>query len=268
MNIIYSTKTLGYHYDDTLIIKDMWDLGVSGSQIAMSIARAQKIHEVKGLMKWSILILVDEKKVGKFKESDKETNLDRLKFICNSFLQPEFEVIYTIATVPNIPYKDTEVFTSLWPFKKQWIGDGDYIMIYRASEFGFDSYTVKTRGIHLPGNIYKDYNIREFDYTDKWEDLVEAMVHAKMIVSERTTLLALALFTQTPTLLVSQPKLEMFLDGKMRPVLYGNGNLGMSWNVDHYNEKIEQDYMNAPFYNVDINEIENEVRNRMGSRLK
>ena len=264
MNIIYSTKTLGYHYDDRLIIKDMWDLGVSGSQIAMSIAKAQKFYEVAKPLAftWSILLVVDEKKLGKFKDSDKETNLDRLKFLTRNFKKPaEFEVAFTIATVEDIPYKDTEIFTSLWPFEKQWKGGGGYVLTYRATEFGFDDYTAKTRGIHLPGQIYKDYRIEEFNYTDKWDKVLDAMIHADLVVSERTTLLAMALWTNTPTLLVSQPKLEMYLDGKMRPVLYGNGNLGMSWNIDHYDGNIKQDYFDAPFKNVSVEELEDEMRN-------
>lgn len=264
MKIIYSTKTLGYFYNETIIIKDMWDLGVSASQIAMSLSKAQKLYEIDQCLGWNILLLVDEKSVGKFKEADEETNLDRLKFIVNSFKNPDFEVSYTIATVPNIPYKDTEIFTSLWPFEKRWIGDGDYVLVYRAGEFGFDSYTVKTRGIPLPGSLYRDYNVKEFSYTTKWETLVDLMIHSKMVVAERTTLLALALFTNTPTLLVTQPKLEMFLDGKMRPLLYGNGNLGMAWNVDHYDGQINQSYFKAPLYNVSADEVENEMRDRLG----
>ena len=83
MNVIYSNKTPAYHHDDTLLIKDMWDLGVSGSQLAMSLAKAQRIHESLGylLMSWNILILVPEDACGKFKEEDFETNLDRLKFL-------------------------------------------------------------------------------------------------------------------------------------------------------------------------------------------
>jgi len=211
---------------------------------------------------WSILLVVDENKLDKFKESDKETNLDRLKFLTRNFKQPDnFEVAYTIATVKDIPYKDTEVFTSLWPFTKQWKGGGGYVLTYRASEFGFNSYSVKTRGIHLPGNIYKDYRIEEFSYRDKWDDVLDWMIYADLVVAERTTLLAMALWTNTPTLLVSQPKLEMYLDGKVRPILYGNGNLGMSWNVDHYDGTIKQDYFDAPLKNVGVEELEDEMRN-------
>lgn len=264
MNVIYSTKTIGYHYNDKLIIKDMWDLGVSGSQIAMSIAKAQKLYEIDQCLGWSILILVDEKRLGRFKESDKETNLERLKFLINNFKQPTgFEVVYTIATVKDIPYKDTEIFTSLWPFEKQWKGGGGYVLNYKATEFGFDSYVGKTRGIHLPGQIYKDYRIEQFSYRDKWEDVLEWMIHADLVVSERTTMLAMAMWTNTPTLLVSQPKVEMFLDGEMRPILYGNGNLGMTWNVDHFTDKIEQDYFRAPLKNVAVDELEDEMRNRL-----
>lgn len=263
MNVIYSTKTPSYQYDDTLLIKDMWDLGVSGSQIAMSIAKAQKIHQLSPLMGWSIRIVVSEAHLGKFKETDRETNLDRLKFLTRNFKQPEFPVTYTIATVEDIPYKDTEIFTSLWPFEKQWIGDGDYIMVYRSHSFGFDSYTVKTRGIPVPA-AYK-YNIVEFDYSDPWDKLTEKLIHCKCVVSERTTLAALCLFTNTPTFMVSQPKLEMYLDGEMRPLLYGNGNLGMSWNIDHYiNNRVEQKYFDAPFKNINGDDLEDEMRNWLG----
>lgn len=275
MNVIYSNKTLSYHHDDTLLIKDMWDLGVSGSQIAMSLAKAQRIHESLGylLMSWNILILVPEDACGKFKEQDFETNLDRLKFLTQSFQKPEFEVAYTIATVPHVPFKDTEVFTSLWPFEKQWIGDGDYIMIKEPFPAGFDSYHVKTRGISLD-KAYKhakdnNLKIKMFDYKTKWSDLVDDMIHCKYIISERSTLLALALFTNTPTFMLSAPAHTIYLDGKERPILFGNGNLGMTWNVDYYDKHITQKYIDSPFFNVDQNVnldkvIKDEMHNWLG----
>ena len=257
--MIYSNKTPAYHHDDTLLIKDMWDLGVSGSQIAMSLAKAQRIHESLGylLMSWNILILVPEDKCGKFKEEDFETNLDRLKFLTQSFQKPDFEVAYTIATVPHVPFKDSEIFTSLWPFKKQWIGDGDYVMIKEPFPTGFDSYHVKTRGISLDKAFKhaEDNNlkVKMFDYKTKWSDLVEDMIHCKYIISERSTLLALALFTNTPTFMLSAPAHTIYLDGKERPVLFGNGNLGMTWNIDYYDKHITQKYIDSPFFNVDHN---------------
>ena len=53
----------------------------------------------------------------------------------------------------------------------------------------------------------------------------------------------------------------MYLDGEMRPILYGNGNLGMAWNIDHYDDNIKQGYFNAPFKNVSVEELEDEMRN-------
>lgn len=275
MNVIYSNKTPSYHHDDTLLIKDMWDLGVSGSQIAMSLAKAQKIHESLGylLMSWNILILVPEDACGKFKEEDSETNLDRLKFLTQSFQKPDFEVTYTIATVSHVPFKDTEIFTSAWPFKKQWIGDGDYMMIKEPFPAGFDSYHVKTRGISLD-KAYKhakdnNLNIKMFDYNTKWSDLVDDMIHCKYVIGERSALLALAFFTNTPTFMLSAPAHTIYLDGKERPILFGNGNLGMTWNVDYYDKHITQKYIDSPFFNVDQNVnldkvIKDEMRNWLG----
>ncbi len=282
MNVIYSNRTLAYHHDDTLLIKDMWDLGVSGSQIAMSLAKAQRIYESLKysfadnetfIMGWNILILVSEDACGKFKEEDFETNLDRLKFLTQSFKKPEFEVGFTISTVSQIPFKDTEIFTSLWPFEKQWIGDGDYVMIKEPFPSGFDSYHAKTRGISLEKAFKhaKDngLEVKMFDYKTKWSDLVDDMIHCKYVISERSTLLALALFTNTPTFMLSAPAHKIYLDGQERPVLFGNGNLGMTWNVDHYDKYITQSYMTVPFFNVDQNDnldriVKDEMHNWLG----
>ena len=264
MQKIYSTN---YHpnntqYHDTLIMRELWDLNVTAGQISASLAKAQKINEISDIHVWSIRIIVDAKKLGKFKDKDKETNLERLVYLINSFTKTDFVVDYTIFEVDNIPFSDIETWTSIWPFKKQWIGDKDYIAVYKAESTGFDQYTAQVRGIKLDG--INEYNIREFGYSDKWEDIVNCMIHAKFVVTERTTLMCLAILTSTPILLVSKPKLEMFLGNEMRPVLLGNGNLGLTYNVSHFEEnKIVQKYFTG-VKNIDVSDLRNEMRNRMG----
>lgn len=264
MQKIYSTN---YHpnntpYHDTLIMRELWDLNVTAGQISASLAKAQKINEISDIHVWSIRIIVDAKKLGKFKERDKETNLQRLIFLIDSFAKPEFMVTYTIFEADDIPFTDVETWTAIWPFQKQWVGDKDYIVVYKAESTGFDQYTAQVRGIKLDG--INEHNIREFSYSDKWEDIVNCMIHAKFVVTERTTLMCLAILTGTPILLVSKPKLEMFLGNEMRPVLLGNGNLGLTYNVSHYEDnKIVQKYFTG-VKNVDAGDLRNEMRNRMG----
>lgn len=264
MKKIYSHN---YHphntpYHDTIIMRELWDLNISAGQISASLAKAQKLNEIDKIHVWSIRIIVDSNKLGKFKDKDKETNLERLIYLIDSFLEPEFIVNYGVFEVDNIPFSDIETWTAVWPFKKQWVGDKDYIAVYRSESSGFDQYSAQVRGIKLDG--INEYNIREYGYSDKWEDIVNCMIHSKFVVTERTTLMCLAVLTGTPTILVSKPKLEMFLGNEMRPVLVGNGNLGLTYNVSHYeNNKIMQKYFTG-IKNIDAGNLKDEMRNRMG----
>jgi hypothetical protein len=243
-------------------MRELWDLNVTAGQISASLAKAQKINEISDMHVWSIRIIVDAKRLGKFKEKDKETNLQRLIFLIDSFAKPEFMVSYTVFEADNIPFTDVETWTAIWPFQKQWVGDKDYIAVYKAESTGFDQYTAQVRGIKLDG--INEYNVREYGYSDTWEDIVNCMIHSKFVVTERTTLMCLAALTGTPTILVSKPKLEMFLGNEMRPVLLGNGNLGLTYNVSHYEDnKIVQKYFTG-IKNVDAGDLRNEMRNRMG----
>lgn len=264
MQKIYSTN---YHpnntpYHDTLIMRELWDLNVTAGQISASLAKAQKINEISDMHVWSIRIIVDGKRLGKFKEKDKETNLQRLIFLIDSFAKPEFMVTYTVFEADDIPFTDVEIWTAVWPFKKQWIGDKDYIAVYKAESKGFDQYAAQVRGIKLDG--INEHNVREYGYSDTWEDIVNCMIHSKFVVTERTGLVCLAALTGTPTILVSKPKLEMFLGNEMRPVLLGNGNLGLTYNVSHYEDnKIVQKYFTG-IKNIDAGDLRDEMRNRVG----
>lgn len=264
MQKIYSTN---YHpnntpYHDTLIMRELWDLNVTAGQISASLAKAQKINEISDMHVWSIHIIVDGKRLGKFKEKDKETNLQRLIFLIDSFAKPEFMVTYTVFEADDIPFTDVEIWTAVWPFKKQWIGDKDYIAVYKAESKGFDQYAAQVRGIKLDG--INEHNVREYGYSDTWEDIVNCMIHSKFVVTERTGLVCLAALTGTPTILVSKPKLEMFLGNEMRPVLLGNGNLGLTYNVSHYEDnKIVQKYFTG-IKNIDAGDLRDEMRNRVG----
>lgn len=243
-------------------MRELWDLNVTAGQISASLAKAQKINEISDMHVWSIRIIVDGKRLGKFKEKDKETNLQRLIFLIDSFAKPEFMVTYTVFEADDIPFTDVEIWTAVWPFKKQWIGDKDYIAVYKAESKGFDQYAAQVRGIKLDG--INEHNVREYGYSDTWEDIVNCMIHSKFVVTERTGLVCLAALTGTPTILVSKPKLEMFLGNEMRPVLLGNGNLGLTYNVSHYEDnKIVQKYFTG-IKNVDAGDLRNEMRNRMG----
>ena len=187
-----------------------------------------------------ITILVEERFIGKFKPEDKETNLDRIIFLCNEFEEP-IDIKYSVYCVDRFKVGD-EIFRShdchnaLWSFKRKNIGDKPTIMLKTPSSQGYQPYGYKTRNIDMRNvELYAKahkLDIIEYDYTQRFDDILNNMIRCQRVYSERSGISLLAVFSHTPLYLVTEKKMVMELEGIERPLTWGSGNLTLNQACD------------------------------------
>jgi hypothetical protein len=203
-----------------------------------------------------LAIIIESSKIGKFKTEDLETNLDRIVFICNQFENNGLNLNFNIyGFEKEIPFLEQEISKSFWTFKDKWIGDKKQIMVKKSSSFGYDSFGFRTRNINLKmAYDYAEKNnleIVEFDYADRFANVLENMIHSKFVISERSGLMVMAAFAKVPVYLVSEQRLCINIDNEERLLTWGNGNLTTSSRIEHIEDgNIEQSYFKGKIYNV------------------
>lgn len=253
---LYSTKDNFdiSHADDIIILNNCWDAGLTIVTIANRLTEYLKLYKL-GLKDKNarIAIILSNNELGKFKEEDEETNLDRIKFTCHQFDDNGLILNFNIyASTENLKYASHEYVNSMWYFKRKWVGDKNQIMIKKSSSVGWTGLG-NTRNIDLSSFYDTSYEIIEFDYTNRFDWIIDNMIHSKYVVSERSGLTTLGTFSQVPVYLVAPKKIEIFMNGKNRPLTWGNGNLTTSNRIDNVIDgNITQGYYEGPLYNITL----------------
>lgn len=228
-----------------IYINPIHDMGIVLSSISNALTEQYKMILLgQQERKIHLDIVVQANQTGKFKEQDPESNLERLEYLISLFdnLVP---ITYNVIQVEKIPFRSHALYTSLWPLKKRWIGDEDYIMLKRNAEYGYQDFEDnQTRGIKpYDLKLYakeKGIQIIEFDYTDKFEWIVEKILHSRFVVSEYSAMGIIATFLRCPLKIFSEKEL-LTINGKT--ITFGNGNLGINPRVDFpNNESVIQAY--------------------------
>jgi hypothetical protein len=240
MKLLYGNKAK-LSEQDIIFLRDLKDTSMMVSSISNRLAHQYKLI-MMGILEppIKITILVEERFIGKFKPEDKETNLDRIIFLCNEFEQP-VDIEYSIYSVDRFKVRD-EIFRShdchnaLWSFKRKHIGNKKTIMMKTPSSQGYQPYGYKTRGINLRNvELYAKVNgldIIEYNYSHRFDDILNNMIQSQRVYSERTGLSLLAVFSHTPLYLVTEKKMVMELEGVERPLTWGSGNLTLNQACD------------------------------------
>lgn len=240
--------------DDIIILNTCWDSGLVITTIANRLTEYLKLYKLKLKNKDAkIAIVLSKSELGKFKSEDEETNLQRVKFICEQFESNGLNLNFNIyASSKELKYIPHEYVNSMWYFKKKWIGDKNQIMIKKSSSIGWKGLG-DNRGIDLSPFYDTSYNVIEFDYTNNFSWILENMIHSKYVVSERSGLTTLGTFSQVPVYLVTHKKIEVFMNNKSRLITWGNGNLTTSNRIDEVkNGNITQGYYEGPLYNITL----------------
>ena len=227
--------------NDIILLPGCFNVAMVSTTIANTLAHNLKLYS-SGLIhnKIKICIVINEYEKDKHKEEDKETNLERLVFLCNEFESNGLDIHYSIFSVNQINYVAHEQCNSMWYFKKQWVGDKNQIMVKKSSPGGYSQFEFRTRNINLDF-VYeyaeeKNLEIVEFDYSNKFDWILNEMIHSKFIVSEFGGLPILGTFAKCPVFIVTEGLISVVVGGKRRVVTYGNGNLSTSSIIDHINQ--------------------------------
>ena len=241
--------------NEVILLPRCFDIGMVVTTISNVLTHYLKLNQLGYHDKdVNICLMIDQPE--KFKREDKETNLDRLEFVCSQFESNGLNINYNIYRTENkLKYLPHESTNSLWYFKKQWIGDRNQIMIKRPSETGYSGFEWKNRGLNLEfAYQYAKENglkIIEFDYTNKFDWILEEMVHSKLIICDRSGLSILVTFAKCPVILVTQEQITMYIGNEERVVTWGNGNLSLSSIIDHVNKgQIEQKWFDGYLRNI------------------
>lgn len=240
--------------DEVILLPRCYDIGMIVTTIANVLTHYLKLYKLGFHDKnVDICLVIDNPK--KFKEEDEETNLERIQFVCNSFESNGLDISYSIYQSNDLNYLPHESTNSMWYFKKQWIGDKPQIMIKTPSEKGYAGFEWKNRGLDLSfAYKYADDNnleVIEFDYTKKFEWILEQMIHSQLIISDRSGLTILGTYSKCPVILVTEELITMHIGGEQRVVTWGNGNLSTSSMIDHVNNgQIEQKWFDGYLRNI------------------
>lgn len=230
-----------------IYINPIHDVGIILSSVSNALTEQYKMILLgQQERKIHLDIVIQANQTGKFKEQDPESNLERLKYLISLFdeLVP---ITYNIIQVEKIPFRSHAIYTSLWPFKKTWVGDKNYIMLKRNANGYHDFKNNQTRGLSFNNlKLYakeKQMQIIEFDYSDKFEWIVENIIHSRFVVSEYSAMAIIATFLKCPLKIFSEKKLG---EHNGRTITFGNGNLGINPRVDFPNNtNLIQGYENS-----------------------
>lgn len=239
--------------DEILLVPNAWDVSYIVCLISNTLCNLYKLHKLGLKDKHvKICIVTGPDVLERFKETDPETNINRLKFIINQFKEKdEFDVSYSIyVSRESLPYQSPEVSTGYWPFKRKWIGNKNQIAVRTYPFNNYDSSTTtfgfRHRGTDL--SFYMDYaktkgyDIVEYNYETSFDRMVDNFIASKFVVSDYSGLTCLANFIKAPTVIVTEEPLKLF--GK--PITWGIGNLTSTSDLDLIEEDIKQGFFDGP----------------------
>ena len=162
-------RTTSYYYEPML------------TMIHGAFFTAQLLRDECGIEEpYAISILIH--KVEKFKESDPETNFERIKWIVENSMPPKNGVVVSFYEVGMLKGVRTPTFPSyIWPMKKQWTGNGDYISFSRINKTADRYDGIKDAESALLAAIEEmGVEAREITYTTPIEEACDIMIDAKV----------------------------------------------------------------------------------------
>lgn len=133
------------------------------------------------------IVVLDNKK---FKESDYETNVERIKFIANNFIPPDKGIIISIyeSNIENCEGFIRQNADIMWPFKKQWNKDNaeDYVVLQGLDDVTEhsahrNSESIFSRIINQIEELSIDYKI--IDYTTSIQETFDTLLKCKLLIS-------------------------------------------------------------------------------------
>lgn len=153
------------------------------------------------------LLIPDVQKQGFWLDSVKT-----IEWFLDNMLPPPGGIVFDLYFYKNLfPGINNPIDkNTIWPIKKRWIGDGDYITVQKISPLAADRKTLVAKEIghyNLIQNIekYCPYPVKEFSYKDGEEKSAELLVHSKRHFSYDGGAFPLAAMIDVPTVCYGYP---------------------------------------------------------------
>ena len=161
------------------------------SQFGNALWKIQNLYE-EGIINNSVVVnvFIPERFVGLKLHPDNINTCDQhLIYFMENFYPPACGVVFKIYTfVATTTIQSPWSAKVIWPFSKQWIGDGDYITVQKYGE------TVLSKDVHYFRDIamnsgqldvidnidqYSEYPVKEISYTMRDEDFFDTLIHSR-----------------------------------------------------------------------------------------
>ena len=161
------------------------------SQFCTALWKIQNLYE-EGIINSPVIINVfmPERFVGLKLHPDNVNSCDQhLIYFMENFQPPSCGVVFELYT-----FVDTTAVQSpwnakvIWPFSRQWVGDGDYITVQKYGETVLSKDTHYFRDIAISSGQmdiinsiedYSEYPVKEISYTMSDEDFFDTLIHSK-----------------------------------------------------------------------------------------
>ena len=209
--------------------------------------KAYRIQD-NGLLKQPYSASIILPKVEKFKPEDPEDNLTRIKYMLNNFVPPKYGIIISIyEAMEHIKCLTPNDFFVVWPYKKQWTGKGNYVVLQdikpteKNNNYDYDSITKSYNNIlHELNNVGIEYKI--IGYTTPIKEVFNLLRDSKLYITWCGGLNFLSGGLSVPTLVFGHnpaAQIDNYLDVKLLGNPFKNNVLKTMWGESlHHQERV------------------------------
>jgi len=162
------------------------------SQLCTPLWKIQSLYEEGIITEPQVInVFIPERFIGlKLHPRNINTCDQHLIYFMENFVPPAPGVAFKVYTFNEIDGRVQAPWNAkcIWPFKQQWIGDGDYITLQKHGETILSKKTHLFRDIarrsgqvDIINNIerYSEYPVKEISYTMTEEDFFNTLIHSK-----------------------------------------------------------------------------------------
>ena len=148
---------------------------------------ANLMHSEMGVLEpYRVCVVIDE--VKRKKETDPETNFERIEWFFNNSVPPKQGMIVSFYENDGITHDVWIPFSSsyLWPLKERWCGMGDYVTFQKIEKNCSDR---KKKATFLPQNALIKHleengiEVKYVDYETPIQDLYDLLIDCKFHIS-------------------------------------------------------------------------------------
>jgi hypothetical protein len=204
--------------NDNILLMDDYNIWSHGNLVSILNNEFWKssFHYLQGLRKGpnKLKLFINELQASGLKcnPNNKNNSIETIEWFLNTMIPPVGGMIVSIYFHNNLyPGIDNPwIPQSIWPFKDQWIGDGDYISVQAISPNSSNNKKKQAESLghqKLIDNIekYSPYPVKYISYADGEQLALDTLIHSKRHFCYRGGSYFLAGMTNTPSVCYGYP---------------------------------------------------------------